>query len=254
MRTFKTFDYIFITGVTGTGKSTLLQEILDTYSDVELLQKYTTRDMREDEKTIPKKRLEYNFITEENTTFLDNILELSLVNTYHTANGDHLYAFPKYNNPKEDVTYIQVLGADDIIAIMDKGEFPENALLINITTDKKSVLQKLSKRMDDEESERRYQSDCNNFGITGVDGECVNFWNRISRNFTPDRNSNYIEVSNVMYFMTPKEILKSIMQMFVIDHKNKNYLKVIKHLGTGLPILQTNALESHTGVIRYKRS
>ena len=81
MRTFKTFDYIFITGVTGTGKSTLLQEILDTYSDVELLQKYTTRDMREDEKTIPKKRLEYNFITEENATFLDNILELSLVNT-----------------------------------------------------------------------------------------------------------------------------------------------------------------------------
>lgn len=165
MRTFKTFDYIFITGVTGSGKSTLLQELLDTYSDIELLQKYTTRPMRDDEATIPKKRMEYNFIKEEDSIFLEKMLDISVLNTYNTVHGSWKYALPKYNKPKEDITYVQALGAGDITDILKGGHFPKNALLLNITVNEKSLLDKLSGRMDEEECLRRYKDDCSLYGI-----------------------------------------------------------------------------------------
>lgn len=245
MRTFKTFDYIFITGVTGCGKSTLLQEILDTCKDVKLLQKYTTRPMREEERIIPKKRMEYQFISEEDVIHLKNMLDLSIINTYNTANGPYVYAFPKYNKPREDVTYVQVLGAGDITAIMENGEFPENSLLINITVNEKSVLEKLSSRMDTDESLRRYNSDCEEYGITKESGDDDPFWSKVSEFFTKERMSNYVEVSNIMYFMTPRQIVFELKSMFTVPYTDLNRMKIIKHNPTGLPMLQTNVNKNH---------
>lgn len=245
MRTFKTFDYIFITGVTGCGKSTLLQEILDTCGDVELLQKYTTRPMRDNEKSIQKKRMEYQFINEDDVIHLKNMLELSIVNTYNTANGPYVYAFPKYNKPREDITYIQVLGAGDITSIMEQGEFPENSLLINITVNEKSVLEKLFARKDDDESLRRYNSDCLEYGIMRESREEDPFWTKVSEFFTKERKSNYVEVSNVMYFMTPKQIVFELKSMFTVPYMDLNHMRIIKHNPTGLPMLQTDVNKNH---------
>lgn len=248
MRTFKTFDYIFITGVTGSGKSTLLQELLDTYSDVELLQKYTTRPMREEEKLIPKKRMEYQFIKEEDSVFLENMVDTSVLTTYETANGTWKYALPKYDKPREDVTYVQVLGAGDIIEIFKGVHFPKNALLLNITVNEKSVLETLSKRMDEEESMRRYKDDCALYGIQSrqtVSTVDDPFWNERIAKFFPDvftkeTNSNYVEIENVMYFMTPKQIVSALKSIFTVPYEDLHHLRIVKHQSTGLPMLQTD--------------
>ena len=247
MRSFKTFDYIFITGVTGSGKSTLLQELLDTYNDVELLQKYTTRPMREEEKRIQKKRMEYQFIKEEDSIFLENMMDISVLTKYETVNGIWKYALPKYNKPREDITYIQVLGAGDILEILKGGHFPKNALLLNITVNEKAILEKLSNRMDEEESMRRYKDDCILYGIESKDTVGTRddpFWNeRISKyfpdTFTKETGSNYVEIENVMYFMTPKEIVTALKSIFTVPYENLHHLRIVKHQSTGLPMLRT---------------
>lgn len=256
MRTFKTFDYIFITGVTGSGKSTLLQELLDTYNDVELLQKYTTRPMREEEKLIPKKRMEYQFIKEEDSIFLENMMDISVLTEYETVNGIWKYALPKYDKPIEDVTYVQVLGAGDIMEIFKGDHFPKNALLLNIVINEKAVLEKLSKRMDEEESMRRYKDDCILYGMTPkqtVYTESDPFWEeRISKYFsnifTKERGCNYIEIENVMYFMTPKQIVSTLKSIFTIPYEDLNHLRIIKHQSTGMPMIQTNVDKNHKHV------
>lgn len=162
------YDYIIIVGLTGSGKSSLVQKMVSDYG-MTIKKKYTTRPIRHNEDK-KKYETEYFKVTEKEMFELDKQGKLLSHIQPETAHGVWHYGIPVYEKVIRDNSYkpqIQVLGINDIqniINIHGDSWFPENSLMITMYVDTSSIRKKLQSRLDTEESDRRLLSDIQLFG------------------------------------------------------------------------------------------
>lgn len=162
------YDYIIIVGLTGVGKSSLVQKMVSDYGMV-IKKKYTTRPKRHNEDK-KKYEAEYFKVTEKEMFELDKQGKLLSHISPKTAHGVWHYGIPIYEKVIKDDPHraqIQVLGINDIqniINIHGNSWFPENSLIITMYADISSICKKLQSRLDTEESIRRLLSDIQLFG------------------------------------------------------------------------------------------
>lgn len=246
MKAFERFDYIIIVGVTGSGKSTLLNWLIRNCDDstrrLKLLKKWTSRPMRESEIPILDKFQEYIFTTEEDIDQLEDDGMILFQNKYDSANGVYAYGFPTYNNPNEDYTYIQALGAGDMLTILENDMLPKkNLLLINMRVDKFSVISKLKNRNDAKETSRRINADFRTFSygygkLFGLDKNDV-LWDRVKGSFHDDNGNLYVEVRNHGYKMSIEDIASILLATNIIPHEiTKMTIRHMKNVENGVGI------------------
>lgn len=234
MKYFKSIDYVFITGVTGVGKSTLLTKLMErdrNFGRLQILKKYTTRPKRKtDDNTIE----EYIHIDQEQAKVLRENMKIGLETIYHTEHGILQYIFPVFE-PSPDTTYVQVLGAGDLKAILEKGILPKNSIVINIRTDQKSILDRTKGRGEKEETKRRLKSDSDNiFGHSGKFLVSKNdpFWKFFGYMFN-DRNNRYcISIRNPKYRLHSGTLANEIYTFMtrIEMHTTTKFLRLIGYI------------------------
>jgi guanylate kinase len=156
---------IFILGVTGSGKSTIVKQMLKTHKEYMPVVEATTRPIREGEVD----GVDYHYKNDVEFRKMINENMFAEYRTHHTEHGDWSYGTPITSYVKGN-KYIQAIDLDVFDNLVKLGIIDINEVyIIYIHVKREMVLNKLTEtRKDDKESERRLDDDLCKYNLEKI--------------------------------------------------------------------------------------